>query len=55
MVRTRHMQRKDSFNHSILKLKKDGSLSANKQEFPMEKGKLQTPTDKIDECIKKIP
>ncbi len=60
------METKESFNHSILKVNKDESLLANKhelnatlrifqddtEEFPIEKGKLQIPIDKIDECIK---
>ena len=64
--RNDHMETKESFNHSILKVNQDGSLLANKhelnatlrilqddtKEFPIEKGKLQIPTDKIDECIK---
>ena len=57
---------KEIFNSSILKVNKDGSLSANQHEinttlrilrdnqeqFPVEKGKLQVPDNKIDECIK---
>jgi len=64
--RSDHMETKESFNHNILKVNKDESLSANKhelnttlrilrddtEEFPIKKGKLQIPTDKIDECIK---
>ena len=64
--RSDHMETKESFNHNILKVNQDGSLLANKhelnatlrilqddtKEFPIEKGKLQIPTDKIDECIK---
>ncbi len=54
------------FNYSILKINKNKLLSANKyklnatlqilrdntEEFPIEKGKLQISTDKIDKCIK---
>ena len=57
---------KESFNHSILKVNNDESLSINKHElnailrilrdklekFPIEKGKLQIPINKIDEYIK---
>ena len=64
--RNDHMETKDEFHHSILKVNKDGSLSANqhelgatikilrddKEQFPIEKGKLQIPKDKIDECIR---
>ena len=60
------METKEIFNSSILKVNKDGSLSANQHElnatlrilrddqeqFPVEKGKLQVPDDKINECIK---
>jgi len=60
------MKTKKSFNYSILKVNKDESLLANKhelnatlrilkddkEEFPIEKGKLQISIDKIDECIK---
>ena len=60
------MEIKEIFNNSILKVNKDGSLSANQHEinatlrilrddqeqFPVEKGKLQVPDNKIDECIK---
>jgi len=64
--RSDHMETKESFNHSILKVNNDESLLANRhelnailrilrdesKEFPIEKGKLQIPTNKIDECIK---
>ncbi len=64
--RSDHMETKESFNHNILKVNNDESLSINKhelnatlrilrdktEEFPIEKGKLQISTDKIDECIK---
>ncbi len=64
--RSDHMETKESFNHSILKVNNDESLSTNKhelnatlrilrdksEEFPIEKGKLQIPVNKIDECIK---
>ena len=64
--RSVHMKTKESFNHSILKVNNDESLSTNKyelnailrilrdksEEFPIEKGKLQIPINKIDECIK---
>ena len=60
------MKTKEQFHHSVLKINKDESLSANRREldatikilrndreqFPIEKGKLQIPEDKIDECIK---
>jgi len=60
------METKKSFNHSILKVNNDESLSTNKHElnailrilrdeskkFPIEKEKLQISTNKIDECIK---
>jgi len=60
------METKESFNHSILKVNKNESLLANKhelnatlrilrddkEEFPIEKGKLQISIDKIDECIR---
>ncbi len=60
------METKESFNHSILKVNNDESLSTNKhelnatlrilrdesEEFPIEKGKLQIPINKIDEYIK---
>jgi hypothetical protein len=63
--RSDHMETKELFNHSILKVNQDESLSTNKhelnatlrilrdesEEFPIEKGKLQIPIDKIDECI----
>ena len=64
--RSDHIETKETFNSSILKVNKDGSLSANQyklnatlrilrddqEQFPVEKGKLQVPDDKIDECIK---
>jgi len=64
--RSDHMETKESFNHSILKVNNDESLSTNKhelnatlrilrdksKEFPIEKRKLQIPINKIDECIK---
>ncbi len=64
--RSDHMETKESFNHSILKVNNDESLSTNKhelnatlrilrdesKEFSIEKGKLQISTNKIDECIK---
>ena len=64
--RSDHMETKEVFNTSILKVNKDGSLSANQHElnitlrilrddqeqFPLEKGKLQVPDAKIDECIR---
>jgi len=60
------METKESFNHSILKVNNDESLSTNRhelnatlrilrdesEEFPIEKGKLQIPINKIGECIK---
>jgi len=60
------MKTKESFNHNILRVNNDESLLANKhelnatlrilrddtEEFPIKKGKLQIPIDKIDECIK---
>jgi hypothetical protein len=60
------METKKSFNHSILKVNNDESLSTNKHElnailrilrdeskkFSIEKGKLQISINKIDECIK---
>jgi len=63
--RSDHMETKELFNHSILKVNQDESLSTNKhelnatlrilrdesEEFSIEKGKLQIPIDKIDECI----
>ncbi len=64
--RSDHIRTKESFNHSILKVNSDESLSTNKhelnailrilrdesEEFPIEKGKLQILINKIDECIK---
>jgi len=64
--RSDHIRTKKSFNHSILKVNSDESLLANKHElnailrilrdelekFFIEKGKLQIPINKIDECIK---
>jgi hypothetical protein len=61
------MKTKKSFNHNILKINNDESLLVNKheinatlrilrddkEEFPIEKEKLQISIDKIDECIKK--
>jgi hypothetical protein len=60
------MKTKESFNHSILKVNNDESLSTNKhelnailrilrdesEEFLIEKRKLQISINKIDECIK---
>jgi len=60
------MKTKKSFNHSILKVNDDESLSINKhelnailrilrdesEEFPIKKRKLQILINKIDECIK---
>ena len=60
------MEIKEIFNNSILKVNKNGLLLANQHElnttlrilrddqeqFPVEKGKLQVPDDKIDEYIK---
>ncbi len=60
------MKTKKSFNHNILKVNDDESLSANKHElnatlrilrdesekFLIKKEKLQIPINKIDECIK---
>jgi len=60
------MKTKKSFNHSILKVNNDESLSINKhelnatlrilrdesKEFLIEKRKLQILINKIDECIK---
>ncbi len=60
------MKTKESFNHSILKINNDESLSINKHElnailrilrdksekFLIEKEKLQILINKIDECIK---
>ena len=60
------MESKETFSHNILKVNKDGSLSANRHElsatlkilrddqeqFPIEKGKLTIPEDQIDEVIK---
>ena len=60
------METKELFNHSILKVNQDESLSTNKhelnatlrilrdesKEFPIEKKKLQISINKIDECIK---
>jgi len=60
------MKTKKSFNHSILKVNSDESLSINKHElnailrilrdksekFLIEKEKLQILNNKIDECIK---
>jgi hypothetical protein len=60
------METKESFNHSILKVNNDESLSINRhelnatlrilrdklEEFLIKKGKLQIPINKIDECIK---
>jgi hypothetical protein len=60
------MKTKKSFNHSILKVNNDESLSINKhelnatlrilrdesEEFLIEKEKLQILINKIDECIK---
>ena len=65
--RNDHMKSKEIFKESILKVNKNGSLSANKHEleatlrilrndqkqFSIEKEKLQISKDKIDECIKK--
>ncbi len=64
--RSDHIRTKESFNHSILKINSDESLSTNKhelnatlrilrdesKEFPIEKGKLQISINKIDEYIK---
>jgi hypothetical protein len=61
------MKTKKSFNHSILKVNNDESLSINKHElnailrilrdesekFLIKKEKLQILINKIDECIKK--
>ncbi len=60
------METKKSFNHSILKVNNDKSLSTNKhelntilrilrdesKEFLIKKGKLQISINKIDKCIK---
>jgi len=64
--RSDHMKTKKSFNHSILKVNDDESLSINKhelnailrilrdesEEFPIKKRNLQILINKIDECIK---
>ena len=64
--RSNYIEIKEVFNTSILKVNKDGSLLANQHElnitlrilrddqeqFPLEKGKLQVPDDKIDEYIR---
>ena len=60
------MKTKKSFNHNILKVNNDESLSINKhelnatlrilrdksEEFLIKKRKLQISINKIDECIK---
>ena len=64
--RSDYIKIKEIFNSSILKVNKDGLLSANQyklnttlrilrdnqEQFLVEKGKLQIPNNKIDECIK---
>jgi len=64
--RSDHMKTKKSFNHSILKVNNDESLSINRHElnailrilrdksekFLIKKRKLQILINKIDECIK---
>ena len=64
--RSDHMETKEVFNHSILKINKDGSLSANRHElsatlrilrdeqeqYPIEKGRLHIPEDRIGETIR---
>jgi len=64
--RNDHIKTKKSFNHNILKVNNDESLSINKyklntilrilrdksKEFFIEKEKLQILMNKIDECIK---
>jgi hypothetical protein len=64
--RSNHMKTKKSFNHSILKINNDETLSINKHElnailrilrdesekFPIKKRKLQILINKIDKCIK---
>ena len=63
-----HMKSKELFGHSILKVNKDGLLSANvtklnatlsilrdnDEQFPIKMGKLQIPDNKIDECIREL-
>jgi hypothetical protein len=65
--RNDHIKTKKSFNHSILKVNNDESLSINKhklnailrilrdesEKFLIKKEKLQILINKIDECIKK--
>ena len=62
-----HMQTKEMFDHSILKVNKNELLSSNKHElkttlqilqndmkqYSIEREKLQISHDKIDECIQK--
>jgi hypothetical protein len=64
--RSDHIETKKSFNHSILKINNDESLSINRHElnailrilrdesekFLIKKRKLQISINKIDECIK---
>jgi len=64
--RSNHIKTKKSFNHNILKVNDDESLSINKhklnailrilrdesEEFLIKKKKLQILINKIDECIK---
>ncbi len=64
--RSDHIKTKKSFNHSILKINDDESLSINKhklnatlrilrnksKKFLIKKRKLQILINKIDECIK---
>lgn len=64
--RSDHMDTKEVYNHSILKINNDGSLSANQKEFnatlrilrdreetyPVLTGGLEVPEDRIDETIK---
>ena len=64
--RSNHIKTKKSFNHNILKVNNDESLSINKhkinatlrilrdelEEFLIKKRKLQILINKIDECIK---
>jgi len=64
--RSDHIKTKKLFNHNILKINQDESLSINKhklnailrilrdklEKFSIKKEKLQIFIDKIDECIK---